>query len=283
MSETRTNFHTHTTRCHHASGRDEAYVKAAIKNGYSTLGFSDHACWKYDSGFIPFMRMMVSDFDGYKKSVRALQEKYKDQIRILLGMEAEYFPKYMHWLQDFCIQEGIDYLIFGNHYYNSDETGLYFGHTQMKNFDAYIDTCIAGMKTGMYSVLAHPELFLRSGGVEWNDTIEAGFARVLETAKEMDIPLEYNVLGMQANMAYGIEEYPHHRFWEMAAANGNKAIIGMDAHAPSDLNAKLFDKARDYLESLGMERVETIEPKDFSKIVLPELPEVSTVLQNKTA
>ena len=39
----KTNFHTHTTRCLHASGSDEEYVLKAIELGYKTLGFSDHA------------------------------------------------------------------------------------------------------------------------------------------------------------------------------------------------------------------------------------------------
>ena len=33
------NYHTHTARCYHASGKDEEYVKAAIKAGIKELGF----------------------------------------------------------------------------------------------------------------------------------------------------------------------------------------------------------------------------------------------------
>ena len=40
------NYHTHTTRCHHAEGSDEDYIIEAIKAGYKTLGFSDHAPWQ---------------------------------------------------------------------------------------------------------------------------------------------------------------------------------------------------------------------------------------------
>ena len=38
----RTNYHTHTTRCLHATGSDEEFVLSAIKGGYQELGFSDH-------------------------------------------------------------------------------------------------------------------------------------------------------------------------------------------------------------------------------------------------
>ena len=37
----KTNYHTHTTRCVHATGSDEDYVLSAIKGGYQELGFSD--------------------------------------------------------------------------------------------------------------------------------------------------------------------------------------------------------------------------------------------------
>ena len=57
-----TNFHTHTSRCHHAFGNDEEFVRTAIQNGFEVLGFSDHACWKYDSDFVAHMRMKLDEF-----------------------------------------------------------------------------------------------------------------------------------------------------------------------------------------------------------------------------
>lgn len=106
-----TNFHTHTSRCHHAFGNDEEFVRTAIQNGFEVLGFSDHACWKYDSDFVAHMRMKLDEFDDYKDSVLYLKDRYKKQIEIRFGLEAEYFPKYMDWLLDFCIENEIDYLI----------------------------------------------------------------------------------------------------------------------------------------------------------------------------
>lgn len=51
----KTNYHMHTRRCMHASGRDEEYVISAIKNGYEEIGFSDHSPWNYDSDFVANM------------------------------------------------------------------------------------------------------------------------------------------------------------------------------------------------------------------------------------
>ena len=67
-----TNFHTHTSRCHHAFGNDEEFVRTAIQNGFEVLGFSDHACWKYDSDFVAHMRMKLDEFDDYKDKVNII-------------------------------------------------------------------------------------------------------------------------------------------------------------------------------------------------------------------
>ena len=73
----KTNYHTHTTRCHHATGSDEDYVLSAIKGGYQELGFSDHTPWKYRTGYLSGIRMTPEEFPEYVQSIRTLQEKYK--------------------------------------------------------------------------------------------------------------------------------------------------------------------------------------------------------------
>lgn len=80
-----TNFHTHTSRCHHAFGNDEEFVCAAIQNGFEVLGFSDHACWKYDSSFVAHMRMKLDEFDDYKDSVLYLKDRYKKRLKFVLA------------------------------------------------------------------------------------------------------------------------------------------------------------------------------------------------------
>lgn len=261
-----TNFHTHTTRCHHALDEDEEYVLWAIRNGYEVLGFSDHSCWKYDSNFIPRIRMKVEDFPDYKNSVLNLKEKYKDQIEIRLGMEAEYFPEYMDWMLDFCIENEIEYLVFGNHYYQSDETKIYLGGAKGKYMRAYFDTCIEGMKTGMYAYLAHPELILRGTKGKMNKTIERGFHRICKTAKELDMPLEFNIAGMRCNEIMRYEEYPNANFWKIASQYHNKAIIGVDAHEASALDKKHYMKAKYYLSHFDVELVDDIPRIDYKKL-----------------
>ena len=80
------NYHTHTARCMHAVGSDEEFILAAIEAGYSLIGFSDHSPWHYHSDFVSHMRMHESEFDEYYHSIKALKEKYKGQIEVLIAL-----------------------------------------------------------------------------------------------------------------------------------------------------------------------------------------------------
>lgn len=105
----------------HAVGDDEDYVRSAIKGGFQELGFSDHGPWKYHTDFVSDIRMLPEDLPEYIESIRALKEKYRNQISIKIGLEYEYFPEYIHWLKEIIKEYRLDYILFGNHHYHTDE------------------------------------------------------------------------------------------------------------------------------------------------------------------
>lgn len=263
------NYHTHTMRCMHANGSDEEYVISAIKGGFKVLGFSDHTPWAYESDFVAKMRMPLSQFHEYKASIQALKEKYRDQIQILLGLECEYYPRYMPWLKEFLVKEEIDYIIFGNHYYDTDEIpNQYYGRRcgESEYLNYYVEGAIAGMESGLYAYLAHPDVFMRGKKIFDQEAIDASY-QICEAAKRLHIPLEYNLEGVAYNKEFQIEEYPHHKFWEIAAKVGNEVIIGVDAHDPSSLEkCDYYDDARKYLRSLGLFLIEELELVDFKQM-----------------
>ena len=144
----KTNYHTHTTRCMHATGDDEDYVLSAIKGGYRILGFSDHTPWKYRTDYVADMRMLPEELPGYVESLKTLREKYHDRIDIRIGLECEYFPQYIHWLKEQTKKYQLDYIIFGNHHYHTDEKFPYFGHhTDSRDMlELYEESAIEGME-----------------------------------------------------------------------------------------------------------------------------------------
>ncbi len=148
----KTNYHTHTTRCMHATGDDEDYVLSAIKGGYRILGFSDHTPWKYRTDYVADMRMLPEELPGYVESLKTLREKYHDRIDIRIGLECEYFPQYIHWLKEQTKKYQLDYIIFGNHHYHTDEKFPYFGHhTDSRDMlELYEESAIEGMESGLF-------------------------------------------------------------------------------------------------------------------------------------
>ena len=259
------NYHTHTWRCQHARGTEEEYVKAAINQGFGVLGFSDHTPWPYESDFISGMRMRLDQFDGYRNTVLLLRKRYGDQIEIPLGLECEAFPEYMEWLGDFK-EAYLDYAILGNHYDYNDEGdhyalyplgGFYFGRcTRPEQVRRYGERTLFGMGSGLFDCLAHPDLFMHTYP-GFDADCRAVSRDICQAARELDMPLEFNLLGFTRHIqerARGWLGYPAPEFWEIAAECGCRAIIGFDAHDAVMLTRMdLYDEARRILNNLGIE------------------------------
>ena len=126
------NFHTHTTRCKHAIGTDEDYVKAALDGGFDVLGFADHAPWAFETDYVSHCRMLPTQWEDYKQSVLALKEKYRGQIDIHLGLECEHYDKYFDQLLRLR-DDGCEYFILGCHFLYSEENNPYVGEIAMRD------------------------------------------------------------------------------------------------------------------------------------------------------
>ena len=254
------NYHTHTPRCKHADGPDELYVQTAIQEGFTSLGFADHTPWPYQSGYVSGIRMDVSQLPDYVSCIRALKEKYSSQIKLRIGLECEYFPRYFSWLKEAKEALGLDYLIFGAHFIGSDEDSPYMGSAcaDDKVLSSYTDMCIEGMNSGMYVYLAHPDLYMRHR--KGFDMASRSAARAIcECALANNMPLEYNL------NAYVIKDwehggFPRRDFWEVAAQMGNRVIIGYDAHQPSLLqNTQAVEEVRALLAGIGITPMDCLD------------------------
>ena len=225
------NYHTHTFRCGHAENvPDEAYLQRAIEQGFTVLGFSDHTPWQ---GLSPAVcrgvRMLPEELPGYFASIHALQEKYRGVIEIPLGLECEYFPGHMDYLRE--IRPQVDYLILGNHFQWADPEHPRAYTAAPMLLEEYLTTTLAGMRTGLYAYLAHPDLIYTSQPV-FDETCREAAYTLCEEAKKLDLPLEYNLYGVdkRARGEFSGLGYPCAAFWEIAAKTGVRAIIGFDAH-----------------------------------------------------
>lgn len=247
------NYHTHTARCKHAGGTDREYIEAAIEAGFDILGFADHAPWEYRSDFVSPIRMESSELGEYVTTLRALGKEYAPQIKIHVGLEAEYFPLYFPWLVEQKRLLGIDYLILGNHFDQTDETSGYFGAiSDAQSLRRYVDAAIKGMETGEFVYFAHPDLFMR-GYESFDADCRQASLDLCQAAKALNMPLEYNLQGVGYSQNSGKALYPHPLFWEIAAREGVRAILGSDAHDPQWLGKTvLWDEMHDLLVNMGI-------------------------------
>lgn len=248
-----TNYHTHTERCFHAHGSDEEFVEAAIERGLKVLGFADHGPWPYKD-YVSHMRMPLSEVKGYIESVRRLKEKYAGKIEIKLGFEYEYFPEYSEWLDSFVEENAVDYIILGHHFVPREIGGMYAGGMNTaEEIRAYGQQVCDAIRSGRYAYVAHPDLYMKDYP-SFDDAAVEVAEKICDTAKEYDIPLEYNILGLRKIDNEGRDGYPYRKFWEIAVKKGNRVILGIDAHTPDEIaESKYIDSAEKTMAELGIE------------------------------
>lgn len=248
------NYHTHTPRCMHATGTEEEYIRAALQTGFQVLGFADHSPWAFASDYTSRIRMLPDELPGYVQTLRALRQKYAGQLKLYIGLEAEYFPAYQGWLAEQVDAFGLDYLILGNHFDTTEEDRIYFGvNRTVSGMLRYTELTIKGMETGMYRYLAHPDLFLNEYE-QFDENAAAACRTLCEAAAALRIPLEYNMLGRDriAKPHTGLG-YTTPEFWRIAAEYSVQAILGCDAHAPAELNrAEELKQVEAELTALGI-------------------------------
>ena len=251
----RCSYHTHTFRCHHAGGSDEEYVLQAIDAGVAELCFADHTPYPMD-GYCSRFRMPLEDAADYFESLSALREKYRDKIKILIGFEAEYYPRWFDGLLRFLEDYPCDYLIQGQHFLGNEIDPKERHVTKPIDDEAelarYVSQTCEGMKTGVFSYLAHPDVFNFSGD---EATYRKHMQKLCETANEMELPLELNGLGIR-----DARSYPDLRFWKLAGECGCKAVYGCDAHSPDVVwDAASYERAREIAETFGLSLLEKVE------------------------
>lgn len=256
------NYHTHTWRCKHSDQvPDEAFVQAAISAGLKVLGFADHTPWPFVSGHhVPNVRMEVTQLAEYIQSINQLKEQYHEQIHIYVGLECEYYPAYYPWLES--IKDQLDYLILGNHWPMGEENGEthFVDATSPADIDCYFDCYLNAIETGWFTYVAHPEIGLSSYQTFDQHCIDGSY-RLCRSAKELGVPLEYNLYGLEKADLTGHPGlgYPCAPFWEIARDVGCQAIIGCDAHYLRHLSNPVYkDRAEEYLLKLGIELLQTL-------------------------
>ena len=153
----------------------------------------------------------------------------------------------------------IDYLILGNHFDESDETGMYFGQCRRASqLRRYVDSAIRGLQTGLFMYLAHPDLFMRSYPA-FDADCRAAARDLAQACSALNIPMEYNIHDRFIGYGNGRGSYPHPEFFEIAGDAGVRVLIGVDAHEPAELSdGTQWARAQKELERFGGQKIDAL-------------------------
>lgn len=253
------NYHTHTYRCHHASGTEREYIEKAIAEGLKVLGFADHVPMPFPDGHQSGFRIRIEELEDYIRTLEALREEYKDKIKIYIGFEAEYYPELFDAMMALIAPYDYDYMILGQHFIDNERSPYVSAPvTDEAALARYVDQVLAGLATGKYTYLAHPDVYNFVGDEE---AYYRHMKRLCEGCKDMNIPIEVNLLGLM-----GGRHYPSDHFYRIAGEVGNVAVIGCDSHHVKDVaDPEALRAGEQFAAKYGLQVLETIELRDPKK------------------
>ena len=207
-------YHTHTIYSH-GKGTIEDKVKVAISKGIETLGISDHSYGHLTYG------VKRDDIFKMREEIDILNEKYKNKIKILLGVESNILDDKGNIDYDDKIGDVLDYVMAGYHF-GSKPTNVKALINHANNYVFKTEKAkeyntlgiINAMKNNNIFVITHP-----------GDKGEIYIEEVAKVAKETNTKLEINSSHrfLNANQLRQIEHI------------GNTFIVGSDAHVPQNV------------------------------------------------
>ena len=246
------NLHTHSTFSDGKHSPREI-IEAAIEKGFSVIGISDHSYTDFDRSYC----MHPDRYDVYKQTVRALQAEYADKIRVLCGIELDFFSNEKD-------KDGFDYFISGVHYVKA--AGEYhpidsnaaatqrcidvgFGGDMLAFCRAYYESVLDALRAKPL-FCAHFDLITKHRVPDESDKRYISLAlETLDAVMDAGIPIEVNTGAMARGAT--TRPYPAEFLMRRIAEKNGRVTLGSDCHDCTKLDYA-FDVALDALRRNGV-------------------------------
>ncbi len=266
------NLHTHSSYCDGANTPEEI-ILTAIEKGFTSIGFSGHAYMHYS----PFFQKKGDHTEEYKKNVSMLKQKYKDQIRVYLGLEVDMYSG--------CDMTGYDYLIgsvhylkFGDEYVNFDRPDDVVKKIINERFDGnglkYVKECYKTMtklpEYGNFDIVGHFDLV--SMHCERRNFFDIESKEYFNAAIEAAEALKGKIPFFEVNtgaMARGQKSipYPSVAIIKELKRLGFGAVITSDCHNMINLDYG-FNVAEEVLKAGGFKEKYILTDHGFEAVTL---------------
>lgn len=250
-------YHTHSSFSTDSQIPMEDMIKRAISLGLTTICFTDHMDYDFpygNEGTFTFSPI------SYVSCIKELQELYKNQICICMGIELGMQPHLVTKCQELIYTYPFDFVICSSHLVNgidpynkefwTDSSEKSIKDSITSYFQSIIDNLLVYTDFDVYGHLDYIIRYIPCKSFAYHtsdywDLIDVILKRILSIQKGIEI----NTAGYK----YGLEE-PNptttiiKRYLELG---GEIITIGSDGHCPEHL-AYAFDKAETLLSSLGV-------------------------------
>jgi len=252
----RIDLHNHTIRCNHAKGSMDTYIERAIKLGIDIYGFSEHAPMDFDS----YYRLDFNKMNVYENDVLNLKEKYKNDIKIILGYEVDYLKGHM---DERVLTSNVDYLIGSVHFLGEwgfdhpDYINEYKNRNINQIWQEYFDAIEAMAKTGYFNIVGHLDLIKIFNFMPTKD-IRNIATNALKAIKKSNMVLELNSAGLRKPCK---EIYPSLSLLEMAYELDIPITFSSDAHAIGQVGYR-YEESIALAKKVGYTKAVTFEQRE---------------------
>lgn len=277
------NLHTHTLFCD-GKAAPEGYVLKALELGFHTLGFSGHAPVPFENHFA----IKEGELLDYFKTIRALKEKYKNDINILLALEIDFIPQITKDFIEYINQGNLDYIIGGIHLIkNKEKEGLWFidgpfqekydeglfrvfdGHVR-KGVEAYYHQLLEMISTQKLDIIAHLDKIKMHNKDRYFSEEEGWYKDLIwktlkYIAKEKNCIIEVNTRGLYKNRSE--TTFPGPTLLEQIHHLNIPITLSSDAHHPDELDG-YYPETITLLKDIGFAELVYFSPKGREKQLL---------------
>jgi histidinol-phosphatase (PHP family) len=251
----RTDYHMHSV---YSDGRavPEDYISSAVAAGLSEIGFSEHLTLFKD---LEDWNMNPVNVTPYINHLQSLQNSVKD-IKIKIGLEVDYFSGKEKELRAFLDPLPLDYIIGSVHYLGEKTVDVgpefYEGKSIDRLFEAYFDSVIEAVASGIFDIIGHCDL-IRIYGYKPSADFEPLYRKLARAMKKADVAFEVNTNGRNRPLA---DFYPDRRFLKVFREENVPVCVNSDAHMPFRVG-QYFDEAYDLLRYTGFTEMAVFEKR----------------------
>ena len=247
-------YHVHTKFSIDSEALPEEMVKQAIAVGLSEICITDH----YDNDNPK--RESFFDNDEYFTEMRRLQEKYRDDIGIRIGVELGLQPSMAEFYHEYVNKYPFDFVIGSSHLVNGYDPYYpkYFeGKVESKVYRDYFEQLLENIEIfSEFQVVGHIDYIVRYGKNKakyysyhkYADIID----EILKTIISKNLGIEVNTAGFKAGLGF---PNPHpdivRRYKELG---GEIITVGSDAHRPEFIGNE-FDNMKKMLKDIGFDYI----------------------------